>query len=210
MVVTEKDIAVVKTVADSYVVTGSQVHRNCFPTHSDGRATRKRLSRLVAAGYIAKTATPIAFPTGNSGPAYDPAQTALALLHSYFDDDSHLAVNVQAPRKDLLFHWLAVSEYHMIVRTHKDKDGFQSTSTSTTRSDAWRRLQKLRASTRSFAARSTVSFPTRLLFSVPSRASLCRICWNCLKKFVKVCSRDTAEFEPVASATTRRAANDAS
>ncbi len=115
MVVTEKDIAVIKAVCSFYVVTRSQVHRCCFPTHRDGRATRKRLGRLVHAGYIAKMPTPVAFPTGNSGPAYYPTQKGLELLYSYFDDEKYLAVNTQQPRKDLLFHWLMISEIHLIV-----------------------------------------------------------------------------------------------
>ncbi len=33
----------------------------------------------------------------------------------WFDDERYLAVNTRTPRKDLIFHWLAISEVHWIV-----------------------------------------------------------------------------------------------
>ncbi len=73
MMVTQNDIAVLRALAEFYVLTRAQIHRICFPRHRDGRATRKRLSRLVHHGYVGKLATPVAFPGGNAGPAYFPA-----------------------------------------------------------------------------------------------------------------------------------------
>lgn len=116
MIVTENDIVVLKALAEFYVLTRSLLHRICFPQHRDGRATRKRLSRLVYHGYVGKLSTPVAFPGGNSGPAYFPTAKGNEMLSVWFDDERYLAVNTRVPRRDLIFHWLAITEIHWIVK----------------------------------------------------------------------------------------------
>ena len=70
MQLTENDLAVLRALATYYVATAALLHRICFPTNRDRRATRRRLQRLVSDRYIARSAVNVAFNTGNSGPAY--------------------------------------------------------------------------------------------------------------------------------------------
>lgn len=115
MKLTDIDIRVLRTVASYYVLSASQIHRICFPTNKDRRATRRRLQRLVENKYLARSAVSVAFSTGNSGPAYYPTLKGCQALSVYFDDDAWLTTNTRSPRLDRLFHWLDVSEAHFLV-----------------------------------------------------------------------------------------------
>jgi hypothetical protein len=115
MMVTDKDIAVLVALAEYYVLSCAQLHTLCFAGHRDRRATRKRLSRLVHHGYIARMAPRVSIPSGNVAPAYFPAPKGVELLAAWFDDERYLAVNTRRPRIDLLWHWLEISETHIAI-----------------------------------------------------------------------------------------------
>ena len=115
MIVTDNDIALLKVLSRFYVMTRSQIHRVCFPAHSDGRATRKRLKRLVYGGYVQRHDTRVALSTGNAAPVYYPTAKALSLLASHFDDEEYLHARCNRPRSDRLLHWIAITETHLVI-----------------------------------------------------------------------------------------------
>jgi len=115
MKLTENDVRVLAAVARYYVLSAAQIRRQCFPHIRDGRAVRRRLSRLVAHHYIARSAANVAFSTGNAGPAYSPTQRGCEALAVYYGDDAWCATNTRTPRLDRLYHWLDISEAHWVV-----------------------------------------------------------------------------------------------
>ncbi len=115
MKLTENDLRVLTALAQYYVLSAAQIRRICFPLIRDARAVRRRLSRLVANRFIARTSVNIAFSTGNAGPAYFPTDRGCEALAVYYSDDSWYATNTRAPRLDRLYHWLDISEAHWIM-----------------------------------------------------------------------------------------------
>ncbi|MFN0196153.1 MAG: replication-relaxation family protein [Planctomycetaceae bacterium] len=116
MPVTEFDIRLLLMLSRYYVLTREQLQRLCFPDHATGRTTRKRLSKLQHAGFIHKHRLPVAFPgTNGAAPVYYLTKPGAELLASWFDDDSHLAVNTREPRGDRLNHWIAVNETRIVI-----------------------------------------------------------------------------------------------
>lgn len=116
MPVTEFDIQLLRSLAQYYVLTRDQLQRLCFPGHSSGRSTRKRLLKLQQGGYAQKHRMPVAFPgTNNAAPIYYLTKPGAELLTSWYGDPSYLAVNTRQPRPDRLNHWIAVNETRMVI-----------------------------------------------------------------------------------------------
>lgn len=116
MPINEHDVHLLKTLARYYVLTREQLQRLCFPAHSGGRSTRKRLLKLQNAGFVQKHRVPVAFPgTYNAAPIYYLTRTGAEILASWFDDEAYLAVNTRHPRPDRLNHWIAVNETRLVI-----------------------------------------------------------------------------------------------
>ena len=116
MPITASDIAVLLALVRYYVLTRPQIQRLCFPAHRSGRSVRRRLSRLFHARLIGKHSLAVAFPSAAAaGPAYYLTSKGAELLATYFDDEAYFKVNTRCPRADLLAHWIAISEAHMVV-----------------------------------------------------------------------------------------------
>lgn len=132
MKLTDYDMTVLRTVGRYYLLSASQIHRMCFPGNSDRRTTRRRLSRLVENGYLARSTTNVAFSTGNAGPAYHSTLKGCETLAVYYDDDAWLSTNLKPTRpygfenqseQNGTFHKV------QILRTYKDGDDFKTTPT---------------------------------------------------------------------------------
>lgn len=116
MPVNEYDIQLLRTLARYYVLTREQLQRLCFPAHSGGRSTRKRLLKLQQTGFVQKHRVPVAFPgTCNAAPVYYLTKTGAEILASWYEDETLLAVNTRHPRPDRLNHWIAVNETRMVI-----------------------------------------------------------------------------------------------
>ncbi len=116
MPVTEHDVQLLKVLARFYVLTREQLQRICFPDHSGGRSTRKRLLKLQNAGFVQKHRVPVAFPgTCNAAPIYYLTRAGAEILASWCDDATYLAVNLRHPRPDRLNHWIAVNETRILI-----------------------------------------------------------------------------------------------
>ncbi len=116
MPITAFDIQLLKALAQYYVLTREQLQRHCFPGHSTGRTTRKRLLKLQNAGYIHKHRMPVAYPgTTGAAPVYYVTKSGAELLASWFDDDTYRLINTRCPRGDRLNHWIATNETRMVI-----------------------------------------------------------------------------------------------
>lgn len=116
MPVTEFDILLLRALSRYYVLTRDQLQRICFPGHTSGRTTRKRLLKLQQGGYVQKHRMPVAFPgTSNAAPVYYLTKPGAELLASWYDDPLYLAVNTRQPRPDRLNHWIAITETRMVI-----------------------------------------------------------------------------------------------
>ncbi len=121
MKLTENDIAVLRALADYYVLSASLLHRMVFPQRKDRRNTRRRLQRLVTARYIARSAVEVAFSTGNAGPAYFLTAKGADALAVFDGDEAWLKTNIRPPRIDRLYHWLDIAECHWIITQAVDR-----------------------------------------------------------------------------------------
>lgn len=116
MPVNEYDVQILRTLARYYVLTREQLQRLCFPAHSGGRSTRKRLLKLQQAGFVQKHRVPVAFPgTCNAAPVYYLTKPGAEILASWHEDETFLAVNTRHPRPDRLNHWIAVNETRIVI-----------------------------------------------------------------------------------------------
>jgi hypothetical protein len=116
MNVTPADMAVLATIARYYVLTREQIQRLCSPSAASGRTTRKRLTKLRQAGYIAKHRLMVTLPElKGAAPIYYPTGEGTEALASYFDDERYLVTNTRPPRADRLAHWIAVNDTRMTI-----------------------------------------------------------------------------------------------
>lgn len=116
MAITQVDMQVLAALARYYVLTREQIQRICFPEHQSGRSTRKHLTRLRTAGFIAKHRVPVALPgTNGAAPVYYPTNEGAEALASYFDDARFLATNTRHPRADRLAHWIALNDTRLVI-----------------------------------------------------------------------------------------------
>lgn len=116
MKLTVSDVVVLSALHQYYVLSAGQIHRFCFPQNRDRRATRRRLQRLAFEHFLTRTSLNVVFSSGNAGPAYYLAERGAEALAMYYDDPAYLAVNLQPPRSDRVYHWLDIAEAHWIVR----------------------------------------------------------------------------------------------
>lgn len=114
--ITERDIAVLLAVVRYYVLNRVQIQRLCFPADPSGRIARRRIQALVDFKYINRTQMQVVNPSaGSPAPLYYPAQKGCEFLAEYCNDERFLATPTQTPQNHHLFHWLAVSEAHIVL-----------------------------------------------------------------------------------------------
>lgn len=107
---------VLAVLARYYVLCRPQIQRLCFPTHRDGRSTRKHLSKLLHGRHLSKHSAMVPYPVNGSGcPCYYLTQRGAELLASYHDDPRYKSVNCKTPRADMLLHWLAVNDTRLSI-----------------------------------------------------------------------------------------------
>lgn len=114
--ITERDVAVLRSLAQYYVLNRPQIQRLHFPEDTGGRITRRRLQSLVTDHLINRHNLVFHHPqAGSPAPVYYPSRAGIEFLAEYFDDRSYLLTPTQAPQSHHAFHWLAVSETHMAL-----------------------------------------------------------------------------------------------
>jgi len=116
MPITPFDVVLLLALARFYVLTREQLQRVCFPDHTGGRSTRKRLSKLQQGAFVEKHRIPVLLP-GFSGaaPVYYLTRSGAELLAAYHDEPSYVSLNTRCPRGDHLNHWIAVNETRIVI-----------------------------------------------------------------------------------------------
>lgn len=117
--ITERDLRVLELLYRYYVLSRSQIQRVCFPEDKDGRVTRRRLQMLVGGHFVRRlplllTPPQVSSPS-STGSVYYPTQRGLDVLAEYYDEPRFLSGTTRAPQIHRLFHWLAVSETHLML-----------------------------------------------------------------------------------------------
>jgi Replication-relaxation len=113
---TDRDFDILRTVVRYYVLNRQQIQRLCCPQDTNGRVTRRRLQVLVAAGLLNRQHTLFCHPlAGPAAPVYYPSRKGCELLAEMFDDERFLTTPTQAPIPHHTLHWLAISDFHIVL-----------------------------------------------------------------------------------------------
>ncbi|MEZ5942475.1 MAG: replication-relaxation family protein [Planctomycetaceae bacterium] len=115
MLLQERDIEVLASLAHHFILNSRQIRESCFPEDSTGRITRRRLNKLMHAGYVRKRNIQVVNPAdGSASPVYHLARTGREFLAGHFDDDTLLCKPIEPSQPQHLFHYVAVSETHRL------------------------------------------------------------------------------------------------
>lgn len=113
--VTDRDLAILRVVARYHVLNRQQVQRLVFPEDGHGRITHRRLQSLIDADLLSRQSMLVCHPAnGSPAPVYYPSRRGIELLAEVSGDERLLAVPTQAPTMHHVWHWLAVSETHIV------------------------------------------------------------------------------------------------
>jgi len=116
MIVTEREISVLRSIASYYVLNSRQIQRLHFPDDASGRVTRRRLQFLVTEKLLNRQQMLFAHPSsGSIGPVYYPSQKGCEFLADHFVDDRYRRTSTRSPIPHHVWHWLAVAETHMAL-----------------------------------------------------------------------------------------------
>ncbi len=112
----ERHIAILRAVARFFVLNRAQVQRLCFPTDGGGRVTRRHLAALIQQGLLGRLQVEVVVPgSGSTAPVYHPTRKGLEFLVEFTEDPRWLDVSTRRPNPHHLFHWLAISETHLVL-----------------------------------------------------------------------------------------------
>lgn len=110
----ERDRQILEALCRYYVLNRAQLQRLFFPSKQGDRIARRRLSELLDEQLINRAqAEVVLHGTGSTAPVYYPAQKGCHYLRDYYNDDRWLLTPTQRPQTHHIFHWLAVSEFHI-------------------------------------------------------------------------------------------------
>ncbi len=113
---TQRDINVLVSLAHYYTLSRPQISRLHFPGDDNGRVTRKRLQLLLHLHLLNRTRMEVVNPAmGTPAPVYYPSREGCAFLAQELRDDRYHAVCTQTPTWQHLYHWLAVSDTHILL-----------------------------------------------------------------------------------------------
>ena len=113
--VTDRDLSILRAVARFYVLNRNQIQRLVFPEDTHGRITRRRLQSLIDADLLSRQSMLVCHPAnGLPAPVYYPSRRGIELLAEATGDERILALPTQAPTMHHVWHWLAVSETHIV------------------------------------------------------------------------------------------------
>ena len=113
---TDRDMCVLKALAQYYCLNRPQLQKLCFPNDKTGRITRRRLQALVSKQLINRHRAEVVYPqTVQAGSIYYPAKQGCQLLAEIEADDRHLLTPTQCPQPHHIMHWLAVSQTHILL-----------------------------------------------------------------------------------------------
>jgi len=115
VVITEKNLLVLESLAQYYVLTRKMIQEMCFPHVRSARSVCERLRKLKAEGYISQASMNVVLSGQSASPVYYPNKKTAETLAAIHDDDSFLNIYTKPPSTRLLFHWIEIARTHNIV-----------------------------------------------------------------------------------------------
>lgn len=127
VVLTEKNLEVLKQLAKYYVLKRSMIQEMSFPKLRSPRALCERLRKLTKAGYCSVANMEVVLPgTGGAAPVYYPNKKTAETLAAVFGDPSYEKIYCKPPSTRMLFHWVEISRLHQFVdKANKASDRFK-------------------------------------------------------------------------------------
>lgn len=118
MILQERDIDVLRALATYHVLTTHQIRALCFPADKSGRISRRRLLNMGREDYVKKRTMRVVNPTdGSATPVFHLGRRGRETLAGRFDDDRFLRKPIEILQPQHLFHYVAVSETQMLLRS---------------------------------------------------------------------------------------------
>jgi hypothetical protein len=115
VVVTEKNLMVLETLARYYVLTRKMIQEMCFPHVRSSRSVCERLRKLKNEGYLSQAHMQVVLSGQSASPVYYPNKKTAETLAAYYGDDSYLNIYAKPPATRLLFHWIEIAKMHYVV-----------------------------------------------------------------------------------------------
>ena len=118
MLITPRDIDILKALVHYYVMSRPQIQSLFFPDDETGRATRRRMLMLISEHLVNRQKMLHAQPDGGS-PAccYYPSAKGCAFLADETGDDHYRIAPTQSPNPFHIQHWLAITDTHIKLDT---------------------------------------------------------------------------------------------
>ncbi|HUY89226.1 MAG TPA: replication-relaxation family protein [Pirellulales bacterium] len=111
-----RDIAIFDDLVRYRFLDRKQVQRLHFPEDATGRACRRRMHELVAAGYVDRLSLLYAHPiAGSPAAVFQLSRKGYQYLADHHDDERLRVVPTESVLPHLLQHWLALSETHIML-----------------------------------------------------------------------------------------------
>jgi len=118
MILQPRDIETLAHLAHYFILNSRQIRQLAFPDDSTGRIARRRLTKLMAAGYLRKRNMHVVNPAdGSASPVFHLAKTGREFLAGHFDDDTYLMKPLEPSQPQHLYHYVAVSDTHRLFDT---------------------------------------------------------------------------------------------
>ena len=115
VVITEKNLQVLETLAKYYVCSRSMIQEYCFPHVKSSRSVCERLRKLLKAGYISQARMEVVVRGQHATPIFHPNKKTAETLVAYYDDAAYANIFCKPPSGRLLFHWLEISKVHRLL-----------------------------------------------------------------------------------------------
>ncbi|MEL7499519.1 MAG: replication-relaxation family protein [Planctomycetota bacterium] len=115
IVITKKNLLVLNTLAQYYVLTRKMIQEMCFPHVRSSRSVCERLRKLKNEGYISQVNMRVVLDGQSASPVYHPNKKTAETLAAFHDDDRYLNIFTHPPSTRLLFHWIEIAKTHYVV-----------------------------------------------------------------------------------------------
>lgn len=113
--ITGRDIDILKVLVRYYVLNRQQIQRLVFPNDPNGRVTRRRLQALKDLHLLNRQSLEVVHYSQTAAPVYYPSRQGCELLAELTGDEKFLLTPTAAPIRHHAFHWLAVSDTHIVL-----------------------------------------------------------------------------------------------
>lgn len=111
MILQPRDIETLAYLAQYFILNSRQIRQLAFPDDSTGRIARRRLTKMMEAGYLRKRNMHVVNPAdGSASPVFHLAKGGREFLAGHFDDEAFLHKPLEPSQPQHLYHYVAVSD----------------------------------------------------------------------------------------------------